>query len=75
MSIQSVFIVSSGSGYYAIVAPALEKRIKVSVCSCYAFVQELRYRESEASVPSDFHFMDRFTLCKFTGNLLLLVIH
>jgi hypothetical protein len=32
------------------------------VCSCYAFVQELRYREAELSVPSDFHFMDRFTL-------------
>jgi dienelactone hydrolase len=52
----------SYGGYYALVAPALDLRIKVTVCSCYAFVQELRYRESELSVPLDFHFMDRFTL-------------
>ena len=52
----------SYGGYYALVAPALDTRIKVSVCSCYAYVQELRYRESELSVPVDFHFMDRFTL-------------
>ena len=52
----------SYGGYYALVAPALEPRIAVSVCSCYAFVQELRYREDELSVPSDFRFPDRFTL-------------
>lgn len=52
----------SYGGYYALVAPALDTRTKVTVCSCYAFVQELCYRESELSVPVDFHFMDRFTL-------------
>lgn len=52
----------SYGGYYALVTPALDTRIKVSVCSCYYGVQEGRYERDELSVPSDFKFKDRFTL-------------
>ena len=52
----------SYGGYYALVTPALEPRIKVSVCSCYYGVQEARYERDELSIPSDFKFKDRFTL-------------
>ncbi|MBC7821118.1 MAG: dienelactone hydrolase family protein [Planctomycetaceae bacterium] len=52
----------SYGGYYALVTPALEPRIKVSVCSCYYGVQEGRYARDELSIPSDFKFQDRFTL-------------
>ncbi|MED5461292.1 MAG: dienelactone hydrolase family protein, partial [Pseudomonadota bacterium] len=41
----------SYGGYYAQVAPALDRRIKVSVSSCYFGVQEGRYAQSELSVP------------------------
>jgi dienelactone hydrolase len=52
----------SYGGYYALVTPAVDTRIKVSVCSCYYGVQESRYARDELSVPSDFRFADRFTL-------------
>jgi dienelactone hydrolase len=52
----------SYGGYYALVAPAIDTRIKVSVSSCYYGVQEGRYERDELSVPSDFKFKDRFTL-------------
>jgi len=52
----------SYGGYYALVAPAVDARIKVSVSSCYYGVQEGRYERDELSVPSDFRFKDRFTL-------------
>jgi dienelactone hydrolase len=52
----------SYGGYYALVTPAVDKRIKVSVSSCYYGVQEGRYERDELSVPSDFQFKDRFTL-------------
>lgn len=52
----------SYGGYYALVTPAVDRRIKVSVCSCYYGVQESRYQRDEFSVPSDFKFKDRFTL-------------
>ena len=52
----------SYGGYYAQVTPAIDKRIKVSVSSCYYGVQEGRYEASELSVPTDFRFVDRFTL-------------
>lgn len=52
----------SYGGYYALVTPALDTRIKVAVCSCYYGVQEGRYEREELSVPSDFKFPDRFTL-------------
>lgn len=52
----------SYGGYYALVTPAMDTRIKVSVCSCYYGVQEGRYERDELSVPSDFKFKDRFTL-------------
>lgn len=52
----------SYGGYYALVTPAVEKRIKVSVCSCYYGVQENRYAREELSIPTDFRFVDRFTL-------------
>jgi dienelactone hydrolase len=52
----------SYGGYYALVTPALEPRIKVAVSSCYYGVQEGRYERDELSVPSDFRFKDRFTL-------------
>ena len=34
------------------------------VSSCYFGVQEGRYAKDELSVPSDFRFMDRFTLLR-----------
>ena len=52
----------SYGGYYALVTPAIEPRIKVSVSSCYFGVQEYRYENSELGIPSDFRFKDRFTL-------------
>src|SRR6185312_14788970 len=52
----------SYGGYYALVAPAVDRRIKVAVCSCYYGVQEGRYERDELSVPLDFRFKDRFTL-------------
>ena len=51
----------SYGGYYAQVAPALDRRIKVSVSSCYFGVQEGRYAKQELSVPGDFRFQNRFT--------------
>lgn len=54
----------SYGGYYALVTPALDTRIKVSVSSCYFGVQEWRYERNELSVGTDFHFMDRFTLLR-----------
>ncbi len=52
----------SYGGYYALVTPALDSRIKVSVSSCYFGVQEFRYEADENSIPSDFRFTDRFSL-------------
>jgi dienelactone hydrolase len=52
----------SYGGYYALVAPAVDARIRVSVSSCYYGVQEGRYERDELSVPSDFRFKNRFTL-------------
>jgi dienelactone hydrolase len=52
----------SYGGYYALVTPAIDTRIKVTVCSCYYGVQEARYERDELSIPSDFKFKDRFTL-------------
>lgn len=52
----------SYGGYYALVTPAVDTRIKVAVCSCYYGVQEGRYERDELSIPSDFKFKDRFTL-------------
>ncbi|MCC7424633.1 MAG: dienelactone hydrolase family protein [Planctomycetaceae bacterium] len=52
----------SYGGYYALVTPAVDPRIKVSVCSCYYGVQEGRYARDELSSPPDFKFKDRFTL-------------
>jgi dienelactone hydrolase len=54
----------SYGGYYALVAPAVDPRIKVSVSSCYYGCQEGRYERDELSVPIDFQFKDRFTLFK-----------
>jgi len=54
----------SYGGYYALVTTALEPRIKAAVSSCYFGVQEGRYERDELSVPSDFRFMDRFTLLR-----------
>jgi dienelactone hydrolase len=54
----------SYGGYYALVVPALEPRIKVAVSSCYFGVQEYRYELDELSVPSDFRFADRFSLLR-----------
>ncbi|MBN81991.1 MAG: hypothetical protein CMJ70_17810 [Planctomycetaceae bacterium] len=51
----------SYGGYYAQVTPALDRRIKVSVSSCYFGVQEGRYAKQELSVPGDFRFQNRFT--------------
>ena len=51
----------SYGGYYALVTPALEPRIKVAVSSCYFGVQEWRYERDELGVPSDFRFSGRFT--------------
>jgi dienelactone hydrolase len=52
----------SYGGYYALVTPALDARIKVVVSSCYFGVQEYRYEKSDLSIPSDFQTMDRFSL-------------
>ncbi len=52
----------SYGGYYALVTPALDTRIKVAVSSCYFGVQEYRYERDELGVPSDFRSFDRFTL-------------
>lgn len=52
----------SYGGYYALVTPAVDPRIKVSVSSCYYGVQEGRYQRDELSVPSDFRFAGRMTL-------------
>lgn len=52
----------SYGGYYALVTPALDRRIKVAVSSCYFGVQEFRYAADELSVPTDFRFMNRFSL-------------
>jgi dienelactone hydrolase len=54
----------SYGGYYALVTPALDTRIKCSVSSCYYGVQEWRYERDELSVPSDFRFTDRFTILR-----------
>jgi len=54
----------SYGGYYALVTPALDTRIKCSVSSCYYGVQEWRYERDELSVPSDFRFADRFTVLR-----------
>ncbi len=54
----------SYGGYYTLVTTALEPRIKAAVSSCYYGVQEGRYETDELSIPSDFRFMDRFTLLK-----------
>jgi dienelactone hydrolase len=51
----------SYGGYYALVTPAVDRRIKVSVSSCYYGVQEGRYQRDELSVPSDFRFQGRMT--------------
>ena len=54
----------SYGGYYALVTPAVEPRIRCVVSSCYFGVQEGRYDRDELSVPSDFQFTDRFSLLK-----------
>ena len=54
----------SYGGYYALVTPAIDPRIKVSVSSCYFGVQEYRYARDENGIPSDFRFKDRFTLLR-----------
>jgi hypothetical protein len=54
----------SYGGYYALVTPAVDSRIKVVVSSCYFGVQEGRYDRDELSVPVDFQFKDRFALFK-----------
>lgn len=54
----------SYGGYYALVTPALDTRIKCAVSSCYFGVQEWRYERDELAVPSDFRFMGRFTLLR-----------
>ena len=54
----------SYGGYYALVTPAVDSRIKVSVSSCYFGVQEFRYDADELGTPSDFRFMDRFSLLR-----------
>ena len=48
----------SYGGYYALITPAVDPRIKVSVSSCYYGVQESRYERDELSIPSDFHSKD-----------------
>jgi len=64
----------SYGGYYTLVVPALEPRIKVSVSSCYFGVQEGRYERDELSVPSDFKFKDRFTLLR-DPEIVALICH
>jgi dienelactone hydrolase len=52
----------SYGGYYSLVTAAVDSRIRVVVSSCYYGIQEGRYERDELSVPSDFQFMDRFSL-------------
>jgi dienelactone hydrolase len=52
----------SYGGYYSLVTAAVDSRIRVAVSSCYYGIQEGRYERDELSVPSDFQFMDRFSL-------------
>ena len=52
----------SYGGFYALMAPAFDKRIKVTASSCYYGVQEWRYLKSELGLPSDFIHMDRISL-------------
>jgi dienelactone hydrolase len=54
----------SYGGFYSLIAPAFEPRIKTIVSSCYYGVQEYRYNLDELSVPSDFEHMDRMSLFK-----------
>lgn len=54
----------SYGGYYALVTPAVDSRIKVSVSSCYFGVQEFRFDADPLGIPSDFRFMDRFSLLR-----------
>jgi len=54
----------SYGGYYALVTPALDPRIKVAVSSCYFGVQEYRYERNEFIGVSDFAFPDRFSLLR-----------
>ncbi len=62
----------SYGGYYTLVTPAIETRIKASVSSCYFGVQEFRYEKDELAVPSDFQFKDRFTLFRDTQLVALI---
>ena len=62
----------SYGGYYALVTPAVDVRIKVCVSACYYGVQEGRYGRDELSVPSDFQFMDRFSLFRDTDLVALI---
>lgn len=52
----------SYGGYYTLVTPALDTRIRASVSSCYFGAQEYRYEKDELSVPTDFRFPDRMSL-------------
>lgn len=52
----------SYGGYYALMAPALEPRIRAVVSSCYFGVQEWRYARDENGLPSDFRFPERMSL-------------
>ena len=54
----------SYGGFYALVTPAVDTRIKVAVSSCYYGAQEWRYQKSELGLPSDFRSQDRMTLFK-----------
>src|SRR5437016_2056659 len=54
----------SYGGYYALVTPAIDQRIKCAVSSCYFGVQEWRYERDELGVPSGFRFTDRITLTR-----------
>jgi dienelactone hydrolase len=62
----------SYGGYYTLVVPALEPRIKAAVSSCYFGVQEGRYEQDELSVPGDFRFPDRMTLFRDTELVALI---
>lgn len=52
----------SYGGFYTLATMAVEPRIKCGVSSCYFGCQDWRYERYELSVPSDFQFMDAFTL-------------
>ena len=52
----------SYGGYYALVTPALEPRIKVTVSSCYFGIQEWRHENEPPSIGTDFNFSNRLTL-------------